>query len=126
MLRIQKDLNIDFDLLTSVKVMKEHPYNPYTRAHGYQYYSKICTNCGGELSYERESGHQHRRWVGRDLENIVEIDGAVYLKCACGNHVRTALKPMTASITCDHALERGYVSSSERCRQIHRRYHREK
>ena len=75
--------------------MKERPYNPYTRAHSDQDYCKLCPNCGAELCYGRESGHQHWRWSGRDLTGIVEINGVVYLKCRCGAYIKTRLKPMS-------------------------------
>lgn len=81
--------------------MKEHPYNPYTRARENQHYIRLCTRCGSELEYWRDYRHQHWHWGGRRLDDIVEIDGVVYLKCACGNHMETNLKPMTASMPCD-------------------------
>lgn len=103
-------------------MVKEIPYNPYTRARGDQQFSKVCLNCGAELTYFRYDKHQHWRWCGRDLDAIVEIDGVVYLKCCCGNRVRTNLKPMTANMPCDMAVKWGYVSSLERCRKIHQKY----
>jgi len=87
----------------------EHVYNPYTRARGNQHYFKQCSNCGAELEYWRESGHQHWHWGGRDLEAIVESNGVVYLKCACGNYVKTRLKPMSASIPRELAVKWGLL-----------------
>ena len=96
------------------------PYNPYTRAHGEQYFCKICPNCGGELCYYRESGHQHWRWYGRDLEGIYEINGIVYLKCRCGEYIQTRLKPMSASMPTVSAIKEGLLEEDEAIRGIGR------
>jgi hypothetical protein len=98
--------------------MKEHPYNPYTRAMGHQEYGKMCTNCGSELMYHRESGHQHWRWIGNDLEAIVEINGVIYLKCRCGRYTPTRLKPMSSFMPLDTAIRRGLLHEKEKFRGI--------
>lgn len=74
---------------------RERIYNPYSRAHRDQYYRRQCRGCEQRLEYWRESGHQQWRY-GRPLEDIVEIDDAVYLKCECGALTPTRLKPMSA------------------------------
>ena len=89
--------------------MKEVPYNPYSRAHGDQEYWRQCPNCGAELGYYRESGHQHWRWSGRDLESIVEVNGTVFLKCRCGQYLPTRLKPMPAYMPRKLAVEFGLL-----------------
>lgn len=85
--------------------MKLTPYNPYTRARSYQYYSKACPNCGLEWDYEREYGHQH--WRGS--AELVEWNRVVYVKCTCGTLIRTRLKPMATSVPEEMVRQYGWI-----------------
>lgn len=85
--------------------MKLTPYNSCTKAHGYQYYSKMCPNCGLEWEYEREYEHQH--WQGN--AELVEWNWVVYVKCTCGTLIKTRLKPMAASVPEELARKYGWI-----------------
>jgi len=98
--------------------MEENPYNPYTRAKNQQEYIKKCINCGSELNYYRDRGHQHWRWIGNDMEGIVEINGVVYLKCRCGGYTPTRLKPMSSYMPIAIAIQRGLLHEKEELRDI--------
>ena len=74
--------------------MNERPYNPDTHAHSEQLFFKVCPNCGLELNYYRERGHQHWRWRGNATKGLFEKKGVVYVKCICGGYIPTRLKPM--------------------------------
>jgi hypothetical protein len=93
--------------------LKEHPYNPYTRARKDQLVQKICPDCGNEHVFWRETSHQHWHPQGNTPGELVEINGTVYIKCECGNKTKTRLKPMSASMPRSLALERGLIVSEE-------------
>jgi hypothetical protein len=93
--------------------LKEHPYNLYTRARKDQLVQKICSNCGLEHFFFRETSHQHWHTSGRHPSELVEINGIVYIKCECGNRTKTRLKPMSASMPRSVAVELGLIVSKE-------------
>lgn len=94
--------------------MKEHSYNPYTRARKNQLVQSLCPDCGNEHIFSRETGHQHFHPQGNTPGELVEINGIVYIKCECGNMTRTRLKPMSASMPRSLAIERGLLEPEKK------------
>jgi len=78
------------------------PYRPLREAHGNEEYRRYCPRCRKRLRYHRKDGEYS--FVGVEM---VEDDGVVYLKCRCGNLIRTRFKPMSAYVD-EHARAKRY------------------
>ena len=94
--------------------MKEFPYNPYTRARKDQLVQKICSNCGLEHIFWRETSHQHWHTSGTHPGELAEVNGVVYIKCECGSKIKTRLKPMSSSMPRSLAIERGLLEPEKK------------
>jgi len=81
--------------------MKPVPYRPTTIAHGPQLYRRRCTRCANTITYGRGDRQQEYRGA-----SLLEWNRVVYVKCSCGQLIRTRLKPMSAQMSHEASANR--------------------
>lgn len=84
--------------------MNLKPYKSPAKAHGNEEYRRFCPKCRTRLHYSRKNREQ--LFGGAE---ILEWDKIVYLKCKCGNLIRTRFKPMSAYMSEEKARSEGLI-----------------